>query len=591
VNDFKPATLEDSLFTFEAGSNRGIAPLLLPKNQLAAAINTTVRGSFATHRATVRKINVSFSNVGVQTAIESGLWQGADRYQPDNGSESLVAMISGRLFQFTPAILTPDSTAWEIPIAGGPNPADRTQAWLWQSEKWTIINDGLSIPIFFDGTTARRSNVGAGELPPGRMGAYGMGRNWFSLVDGKQFEGSDIVNSSSGTIGNNFRDAVLKVTQNTFLAGGGKFTVPGTMGEITAMKFVANLDASLGQGPLHVFTYSTIFSCNAPVDNLTWQDITNPILTETLISNGALAQNSTVIANSDVIFRSLDGIRSEILGRRDFNTWGNVPQSNEVRPVLDQDSPDLLRYSSAVVFDNRYLITALPTPSDQGVYHKKLIALNFDTISSLRGKAPSVYDDVWVGLNVLQLVTGQFNRVERCFAFCLNTITNTIDLYEILKSGKAIYDVDDFGNQRIIWEGESPVLFNYPDGDPRKHQLKRLQDGEIYVDDLIGKVDFQVWYKPEESRCWIPWFKWQECAPEVSETNPYAKPQFRPRMGLGEPSPAPCDETTNRPFREGYNFQIKWIITGHCRFLGGRVRAITCPEPSYAPQNCTPQCP
>ncbi len=37
------------------------------------------------------------------------------------------------------------------------NPASRTQVWMWQAEKWMIVQDGQSVPIFFDGASARRS--------------------------------------------------------------------------------------------------------------------------------------------------------------------------------------------------------------------------------------------------------------------------------------------------------------------------------------------------------------------------------------------------------------------------------------------------
>ena len=65
------------------------------------------------------------------------------------------------------------------------------------------------------------------ELPAGRVGAYGMGRVWESLTDGIQFIAGDIVGGSSGTQFYNGRDAVLRVTENSYLAGGGTFHVPG----------------------------------------------------------------------------------------------------------------------------------------------------------------------------------------------------------------------------------------------------------------------------------------------------------------------------------------------------------------------------
>lgn len=442
------------------------------------------------------------------------------------------------------------------------------------------INVGIKITWFHSGT----------ELPPGRMGAYGLGRNWHSLVDGKQFVASDMVGGSSGTLQNNFRDAVLQTTENTYLAGGGYFTVPGSIGDIRAMRFATTLDKSLGQGALQVFTPTVVFSCDAPTDRSTWQTVTNPIVTESLIDNGGLGQNSTIPWKGDTIFRSIDGIQSLILARRDFDTWGNVPISREVERPLDDDNDTLLAYGSAVTFDNRLLMTASPQADTQGVYHQALIALNADPLSSLSGKSESVYDPTWTGLNVLQLVKGQFSGVERCFAFTLNlTGTHKIELYEILKSKAGKFDN---GDTPIVWTAETAVLLREMRG-KTQFDLCRLIDGEMSVDSLVGQVDFQVFYKPDSYPCWIPWRSWTVCAKDPDPINPATanyQPGFYPRMGLSEPDPKLCDSFTNRPFREAYFFEFKIIVRGYCRILGMRVKAVTLPQAEFAKPVCDSPC-
>lgn len=153
----------------------------------------------------------------------------------------------------------------------------------------TILNvsaatAGQNVP---DGTAVTWINPGA-ELPPGRMGAYGLGRTWLCLTDGRSFIAGDLVGGASGTPTYNFRDAVLNVTENDYIVGGGAFIIPEGVGSITAMCFIANLNLQLGQGPLMVFTHNSVYSCQAPVDRLTWQSLTNPILTQALIANLSL---------------------------------------------------------------------------------------------------------------------------------------------------------------------------------------------------------------------------------------------------------------------------------------------------------------
>lgn len=641
--------------------------MLLPKNQLANALNTTVRGTFVRPRPPFSRISFdTASQALLDSGLASGAYQGGSYFQPDNAEEGIMISVGGRIFQITPSDTT--ATVVERTIPGDPNPSSQPIVWMWQSEAWMNVTDGASLPLFIDNTTTVRSTYNApvtfttttsssltipaiaaagsvdftdvsqlvigeivtvqdkgqlvvndivgntvsfvnntmtptgqvlaspvavswqhlgNELPPGRMGTYGMGRNWMVLTDGKQFVASDIVGGSSGTPAENYRDSVKHITENSYLAGGGFFTVPGQLGSITFMRFTATLDASLGQGPLQVGTHSSIFSCNAPVDRSIWQSITNPILTESLIANGGLGQNSTINVNGDIIFRSLNGIRSLVLARREFNTWGNVPQSREIEPLLSRDSPDFLPYGSAIFFDNRLLMTATPIPNDKGVYHTALVAMNADPISSLQGKAPPVYDALrWSGLNILQLFWGEFSGIERAFAVCLNLKDEDnpfLELYEILKSASS--EFMDNGEESIIWTFESPVIFG-PQTNPRRKFLQ-LWDGEIYVDQVKGTVKFQAYYKPDQLDCWSPWHKWEICS-DVDA--PPGKAQFRPQMGLGQPDPSACDDTNNRIMCQGFSFQVKFVITGHCRFLGARFKAKAISDPAFSPMICEEVC-
>lgn len=673
--------LLDELSTFEAGMNSGIAPALLTKKQLAFLSNGTVRGTYATQRPPYRQLAVDYGgNAALQAAVEGGLFQGACYGYPDNGTESLIASISGGLYEFI--VNGAAATCFDRTIPGNPNPATNPQAWLWQAENWIIVNDGASTPIFFDLNTkiARRSlvqnrtqssgtlnadfvipvidgttpvnlvfaavtgltvnqvinvwgvgqfkvtNVGAdptivcvninalpvggtvvapgtvtwstaiSELPPGRQGAYWRGRIWMALTDGIQFIAGDIVGGPSGTLAENFRDAILKISENTYLAGGGNFRVPGSVGKIQAIVPTATLDASLGQGSLAILTPTIVFSVNASADRLTWSSMQNPILTESLLANGGQGQNSTVPANGDTIFRSIDGVRSLILGRRDFDTWGNVPISREMNRILPLDVIKLLPFGSAIVLENRLLMTASPIAlADRGVYHAGLVVINFDPISSMGGKAPSVWDGLWTGLNTLQLVKGYFDSIERGFAFHMNTQAgNKIQIWEVMptppdiSNPTAVPTIDqiyDNSVNPVVMLFEAPEL-NFGEKDRRQRTYKALVDGEIEVDQIWGRVDFQAFYKPDQYPCWIPWHNWSECA----TMSPNGQLQFRPRMGLGCPNGTLCDTTTNRPLREGYTFQFKLIVQGHCVFKGARFRATVRSEPKFAPPNCTPIC-
>jgi len=828
--------LIDGIGSLDAGINAGLAPQLLPPNQVAMATNMTFRGGYGTHRPPIREISLDFKgDLVLQESVIHKAFQGACFYQPDTGAQSLMASIGGHLFQFFPSGTT--CPVLDVSVPNDPNPTSPQQAWLWQSERFVIVNDGVSLPIFFDGSISRRSNgvnkvlativgafvapaVGADvtvtttvpytgpvnipvlvngkqyvllsvsstvasaeitkyfnpqgthnvgepiisypnrvgyllqdiqrvfapqtvktsflvdangnpiptgtivtidgvnfilgassvfdpnipfgwhttiltpttpplfspqgfplakngsvitivtpaptvtigtlgtnfvaqiesgnievanftlsvivtppytgpsqivwlnsnsiflispkvsppttqvvlqnvsaapgdpvsgditavpELPAGRMGAYGMGRNWMALTDGFSFIASDIVGGTSGTAVYNFRDAPLRVTENAYLAGGGAFRVPGALGDIRAMRFNATLDVSLGQGPLQVFTTMAAFSCNAPVDRTTWATITNPILTQSLLGSGALSQNGTRQWNNDIMFRAIDGIRSLILARREFDTWGNVPQSREVETILAQDNATLVQFESIEIFENRALLTILPTNGPLGVFHQGIIALNADPISTLRGKAPSIYDGLWTGMNVLQLVQGVFNGVERCYAFCYDLILSRIRLFEIEKT---LDNPFDNGVIPVTYSFESAALFTNPKI-KGEFDLIELMDGEIYISDIRGVVNFEVWWKNNYSDCWNSWITFGVCGNNTDTSKPL---QYRVPLGLGTPPVGVCDPNTNMPARIGINFQVRIQVTGSCKFRGGKFKAVPVPETRYSVPICKPLC-
>ena len=394
-----------------------------------------------------------------------------------------------------------------------------------------------------------------------------MGRNWVCLADGSSFVASDLVGSSSGSVTYNYRDAVLNVTENDFLAGGGVFRIPGSGTQINAMRFTATLDKSIGQGPLQIGTNYDIFTCNAPVDRLAWQDMETPIIAQSLIAYGAEGYYSTIVTNGDLIFRSIDGVRSLIQGRRDFATRrGNTPISAELARVIDADNRALLQYGSAIVFDNRMLMTANPQQSSGGVYHDKLVVMNLDPSSNLIGASPDIWEGEWNDLNVLQLVMGRFAGLQRAFAFNHDADTGKIGLSELLITGA---QTKDNGTRAIPLEAELPPMFVQPN--PAKRQMLQLDNGELILDEIEAGTTVSVSYRPDYSSDFVLW----------KTTTFSGVPSFNPRIGLGKPDVSTAD-STGRPHRCGYHFQLKLNITGSCSVKGVNLFATTLPQSKYA---------
>jgi hypothetical protein len=421
------------------------------------------------------------------------------------------------------------------------------------------------------------------ELPPGRMGAYGMGREWLSLTDGISYIAGDIVGGPAGSVAENYRDSVLKTTENTFLAGGGTFRLPGTGDLITAMLFPPILDTSLGQGELLIGTPFSMFSNNSPVDRTTWQTLTSPLQTEALKDNGPLAQNSTILVNSDTFFRSYVGIGSLVMARRSFMGWGNKPISNEMQRILNNDNQSLLPYGSAITYDNRFLCTAAPNALVGGVLHIAMVTLNFDLISSLRSSQPPAWESAWTGINALQFLAGRVNGNKRAFAFTYNIDESIIELYELLPENTTSFDDNDV--TPILWIFETPVLFN-ADIKPLP-TLIQLADGEFYISDVKEQVTINVYYRPDFYPCWQLWNTQTVC---VDENGQYAQAGYRMRLGLGEPDSDQAEFGNNRPLNIGNFFQFRVEITGSCKWHGLKVEASEFPQPEFALVDTPPEC-
>ena len=449
----------------------------------------------------------------------------------------------------------------------------------------TVINltDTGGSGQYVDIVAAPADILSVPELPSGRMGAYGMGRQWECLTDGISYIAGDIVGGPAGSAANDFRDSVLKTTENTFLAGGGTFRLPGTGDIITAMLFPPILDTSLGQGQLIISTPFSMFSNNSPVDRTTWESLTSPLQTESLKDNGALAQNSTILVNSDTFFRSYVGIGSLVLARRSFLGWGNKPISNEMQRILNQDNQSLLPYGSAITYDNRFLSTAAPNVLGGGVFHVGLVSLNFDLISTLRASQPPAWESVWTGINAMQVVSGRVNGSKRAFAFTYNINLSKIELYELLQETTTSYQDNDA--TPILWVFETPVLFN-KDIKPLP-VLIQLSDGEFYISDIQGSVTIKVYYRPDFYPCWTLWNQQTVC---LDNSGQYAQPGYRMRIGLGEPDANPSEAGNDRPLVVGNFFQFRVEITGSCKWHGLKVAATEFPQPAFAPVDIPPNC-
>lgn len=565
-----PGTLLDGYGLITGGVDSKTPPQLLLRTTFAWASNVSFRENLPACRPGWVQRDLQFldtdgnENEAVRTAFEGGLWQGAIGFER---ARQLVVSVAGRLFAIQPDTwmvqdVTPDAA---VSMA---NPT-LSRTWFAEVEDFIIRQDGQSAAWIYDGSSTRPSDAagryGPKEIPGGTAMVYSQGRLIVATADGRSFVVGDIVGGPSGTAQYGYRDAVLHFTENDIIALGGSFSIPINAGTITALRPVAQVDTSLGQGPTQIFSTNGIFSLNTPSDRATWKTLNYPIQTFSVVQAGSTSDRATMNVNGDIWLRALDGVRSFQVARRDFGSWTNTPQSTEVVRALKWDDQELLGYASSALFDNRLLMTTRPYQvQGHGVAHRGLVALDFSPVASLGSQAKPVWEGVWCGLRVLQILHVTWGFTTRCFIFALSP-ENKIQLWELTRDAIADQPLSADPTP-VIWFAETGG-YSFPD---LGFDLKKLLKGWVWFDGIQGECSVAFQWRSNGAPRWYTWHQWSfcstmtTCGTEACTPPSNLQPQTRFPYLLPDANPA-CDPTTQGLSTIGTWFQVKITGSGSMR--------------------------
>lgn len=576
--------IADGSFDFGGGVNSNVVttvrsqlvPHGLRRDQLAWLVNATVRGSAISPRPGWLR--------GFQI-IPQGLWQGGIIFLPPVDNDPyLICSISGHIYKifFTGGVTDLSANF------GLFNPPTIPQAFFAAGDGFTVIQagDGITLPLFYNpyfGDSLRRSNGLTGqiagpnisELPAAFSMFFYQGRMWYS--NGRFYTAGDIEGSSaSGTVPFQFLDSCLRVTENPLAFGGDGFVVPSDAGIIRGLTTTANLDTTLGQGPLYILTRKQIYSLQVPVTRANWiaaNSSNQPIQTIVQINGGTAGEDSITHVNGDFLYAGLEPtVRSFAVATRWYGQWGNVPISNDENRILQFNNRALMRRISGVNFDNRVLMGANPKQTNSGIVTPALMPLDFDIISTLSEREPPAWEGHWEGLDWLKLFEGDFGGRHRCFGVVVSRLDGSLNMYEISDTAKFDADATD-SKKRFDWYVETPA-FTFG----QEFELKKLLGGEIWIDRVSGTVTMNVDFRPDAQTCWLPWFDTsfcsaRDCLEDVN--NPCSYPVNPQDLGPGYrfpiTLPAPrgdCAVGQRRPSNQGYQFQVRLRMHGYCRIRG-----------------------
>lgn len=363
---------------------------------------------------------------------------------------------------------------------------------------------------------------------------------------------------------------MLNVTESPLVLGGDGFTVPTNAGNIRALKDSANLDATLGEGRLYIFTRKMVYALNVPPDRQDWIATTQqnyPVQTVVQKVNGSVNDRGVVAVNGDLYYQSLEpGIRSLVTAVRYFQQPGNRQIANNLQRILKFNDRSLLRACSGIEFSNRLIMTQLPRSVPQGVVHDALVTMDFTPIDTFETKLPPIWEGMWEGLQVMQMFSADFGGLQRAFAVVLSREDNGLELWEFTANERF-----DQGDRRITSYVEFPA-FNWGS----QFDLKEAVSVELWLDRVYGEVDFTMEYRPDGDPCWYMWHKWQLCTSRNTcedVHNPVCYPavdhgeSYRATITLPKPQDV-CNKVMMRPSNIGYQIQPKLSWHGFCRIRG-----------------------
>jgi hypothetical protein len=545
----------ENVISFLGGMVQSLHPVLLQPAQYAYGQNITSRGGLVKTRPVWKKLK----------DIPAGTFNGASKYRL-SGVDRIVYCVGGKAY-----VLNLESLAESNQIIA----LDQTTRYAFcQAERYMVIQDGapstswanakwpviLSDTVLIDQSTMNDHE----RTPKGYHMAYGHGRlyvatnyiyntgtsTWSGNLGRVGFVAGDIIKPWDTT-------DVLEFTDNTYWGEGGRIILPQELGQIYGLALQKNIMSGVGQGPLIAFAErgSSSFSIDKPRSE--WASATDSDMGKVLFSgtgSGCRSPWSLVNVNSDIVYRGIDGIRTLRHSVTNVNEGlTNDSLSEEIADVMELDDieSELNGVSSAYV-DKRFFCTA----NHQNGIYKGVVSLDMSPVSMLGQQGSPIYDGVWTGLDVQQILSASYNGKERLFAFAKDSNGDN-KLYYLDESG-----YEDEGSsrpvQRVFTGGKSwGNIFD----------LKTLKYIDIWLEDIKGNVDVTAYYRADAHPLWC-----QMNSIRVSSgTSGLNQRRNKIRLHVDTESYDSIKETA---LWRGYRFQICIEWTGHARLSMIRMAAV-----------------
>jgi len=556
-------------FTSIVAQDADTHPSYLPEFYVAESVNRTFRGGVNRTRPSIRNIKMlpgENQEATIVDDIQTGNFQGSYLYRRTKyeASDGIVLSVSGVIY-FLKIV---NNVAYAYKLIDGNDPA-MLHTWFVQAEDRLYIQNGYQNAISWGGDLSvppYRLNPFQNKMPIGTIMEYAFGRVFVSDRFNRIYA-SDII------YGNGFTDTLNteNFTEVGYWAEGGAFSTPAMMGNITGMKVMPDLGDNLrGQGALVILCGGGAFSMDVSIPRTEWN--TSNIQRVSLLGRGCTSPNVALV-NSELWFRSHDGWAFYSNSQTEFYRYFSMRKlSKEVNKWVENDTPWLKQFASAMFFDNYLISTVAPETQRTNApglhrYHRGMVVLDLDQGSSPSPDAQLTFrwNGLWTGVRPTQMLAGIVEGERRGFVMSFDT-DNKNRLYEITaKQG------DDYGEN-----GTVPIKSFFITGRydfsrterTNKFIRKKVTGGEIWMSDIKGEVTSSVEYRADSNPCWselkVPTtYGCEPCSPKLTSLcTPRRGGSLYKRYKFNTPDPAKCNDIAEIPSIEGSEFQLKVDLEG-----------------------------
>lgn len=493
-----PAAAYDGHVTLAGiwGGNPDVCPPAYAHN----AVNRFFREDYNRTRPVIRQIPIEFESDADRIWFEGANGQGAFFYNryPSNLQPELIASVGGKIF----AITIQGRQARARVIFDG-NSRNFMHAWFAQGFEWLFIQDGINPPVFYNGTTARRSDITKNEMPIGSVMAYIHGRMVVASSDGRNnIYVGDIVYGSNNTNTND----ILLFTDTEYWAEGGAFSIAANLGNINGLYAMPFLDVGTAQNELVAMCDNGFTSFDLSGPRETWID--TQVQKISMIGQGLASSHGFAGLNGDVFYRRTDGIGSYRNARSEYlQNWSQTPISRAVDHWIKNDRSDLLQFIPMVSWQNMIFCGCSPMiepPSNPcfgyHYYTRGFVVFDAQSMSTANRDGTPVWHGMWTGIRPWGMISGQIDTADRCFMFSYDRDQKN-RLYEV-----TLEDGDDYygTTPRKKYSRYDTASLGSVEGRTSFFQPKKLAGGMIELANIKNASSFTVSYRPDGSACYLP---------------------------------------------------------------------------------------